>query len=228
MNQLNIMPLDDTLLNSIPNDLKLIIDVEIIRYEKQLCIDAHEKLNIKCPTLCHICRIGRGKININIDETHWLKTSRLISPGESTTHICCVGCIIHKKYMKCQICVQLVDFRCSTFNSQYGRYPLNNEELLETMNCLVTNSVENECIMCRSLISEKIKCIYCNEKCDDNFVKTIHHSIHGKKIIYFCKDSMCVLYGNTTHLDPSLTTFENLSDRNIVYKKKFIFHDAVH
>ena len=35
---------DNTLLENIPKEIQLMIDEEILRYEKQLCIEAHKKI----------------------------------------------------------------------------------------------------------------------------------------------------------------------------------------
>lgn len=196
---------DNTLLENIPKEIQLMIDEEILRYEKQLCIEAHKKVGLNCRRRCHICRINKGNINFNLD---------------NKSHNCCTNCIKCKKYMTCQECNKSMENHNKAFNDHFGRNARSDEELLEMVYCNIDNFVTNNCVACDIPINIK-KCVFCgiNSNMHDTWIKAIHYSISGKKVIYFCNRFQCCYYGNSKIIDPSLTEFSNFGDYELIREK---------
>lgn len=208
MRRIDITIFAGTLLDVIPHDIKLIINEEvlnIIRYEKQCCIDAHKKLGLSCCNICHLCKINMAKFDI--EKKHWV----------------CSECINHKKYLKCQICVNEIKSYYDAFRFHYD-YEISDEELLEYVKKNKHSSVSwKQCCFCISMSDILLGkyCIMCHSKCGNNFIKAYHETIYGKKIIYFCKNMNCEIYSEKI-IHELITQFDNPDDRAYIMARYVI------
>lgn len=174
MMRIDITIIAGTLLDVIPYDVKLIINEEvlnIIRYEKQCCIDAHKKLQLCCCNICHLCKINMAKFDI--EKKHWV----------------CSECINHKKYLKCQTCVNEIKSYYDAFRFHYD-YEISDEELLEYVKKNKLSSASwKQCWFCISmsdiLLGNIVLCVIVNAIII--LLKRIMKLYMGKKLFIFVK-----------------------------------------